>query len=96
MPCHSGTLTIMSRWVSFELQVVNLLRPRFGYVESLVLITIVFLELVFDVAWHAMAKPANKSYKYGQLHEEAFQQHSPLDMQMAPWKSAEGLLSCMR
>jgi len=48
--------------------------PRLNYVESLVLVTIVFLELLFDGGWHFLAKPAAKSYRYGDMHEEAFEE----------------------
>lgn len=48
-------------------------------------------------SWNMSNSQAGKSYKYGQLHEEAFQQHAPLDMQMAHKRTpAEGLLFCMR
>eukprot|EP00435_Cladocopium_sp_Y103_P056218 s219_g18.t3 len=44
-----------------------------NYVESLVLVTIVFLELLFDGFWHYLSQPAGKSYRYGDKHEEAFE-----------------------
>eukprot|EP00913_Durusdinium_trenchii_P028885 g27082.t1 len=48
------------------------LDQEFNYVESLALVTIVFLELLFDGAWHVLSRPASKSYYYGRLHEDAF------------------------
>ncbi|CAE7368424.1 RE2, partial [Symbiodinium sp. KB8] len=46
---------------------------EYNYIESLVLIAVVFLELVFEVSWHLLSAPARKSFYYGQLHEAAYE-----------------------